>query len=163
MQACVKLAEVFTLHKLVMVYGGGNIGLMGILADEMLKRGGEVVGVIPQKLMDRELAHANLTQLHIVAGMHERKALMAKLSDAFVVLPGGIGTMDEFFEIFTWFQLGYHHKPMALLNVSGFYDKLIGFLEHIIIQGYFQNDLYKELIVEEHPGDLVKRLLNHRK
>jgi uncharacterized protein (TIGR00730 family) len=162
-QACVKLAEVFTLQRLTMVYGGGNIGLMGILADEMLKRGGAVVGVIPQKLVDSELAHANLTQLHIVAGMHERKALMAKLSDAFIILPGGIGTMDEFFEIFTWFQLGYHHKPMALLNVRGFYDKLIGFLEHIILQGYFQIDLYKELIIEEHPGDLVKRILNHRK
>lgn len=162
-RTCVKLAEVFVLQQLTMVYGGGNIGLMGILADEMLMRGGEVVGVIPQKLVESELAHANLTQLHIVTGMHERKALMAKLSDAFIVLPGGIGTMDEFFEIFTWFQLGYHHKPVALLNVRGFYDKLIGFLEHIVLQGYFQKDLYKELIVEEHPGDLVKRILNHHK
>jgi uncharacterized protein (TIGR00730 family) len=162
-RACVKLAESLTLHRLALVYGGGNIGLMGILADEMLKRSSEVIGVIPQKLVDIELAHANLTQLHIVTGMHERKALMVKLSDAFIVLPGGLGTMDEFFEVFTWFQLGYHHKPLALLNVRGFYDKLIRFLEHMILQGYFQKDLYEKLIVEEHPEDLVNRILNHNK
>lgn len=151
------------MHKLALVYGGGNIGLMGLLADEMLKRGGEVIGVIPQKLVDIEVAHYNLTHLHIVSGMHERKALMAKLSDAFIVMPGGIGTMDEFFEMYTWLQLGYHHKPVALLNIKGFYNMLIGFLEHMVQQGYFQRYRYEQLIIEEHPADLVDRILNHDK
>jgi len=158
-QTCIDLAGIFQTHRIAMVYGGGNIGLMGILADEMLRLGGEVIGVIPKKLVDIELAHNGLTHLHIVPGMHERKALMASLSDAFIVLPGGIGTMEEFFEMYTWLQLGYHDKPLALLNINGFYNMLIGFLDHIVQQGFFQRSRFEQLIIDDHPADLVNRII----
>jgi uncharacterized protein (TIGR00730 family) len=156
---CAELVLNFRINGISLVYGGGNVGLMGILADEMLKQGGEVIGVIPQKLVDIEVAHHGLTHLHIVKDMHERKALIAKLSDAFIVLPGGIGTMEEFFEMYTWLQLGYHKKPVALLNLNGFYNMLIGFLEHIVQQGFFQKDSLAQLIIEDHPKDLVDRII----
>ena len=139
-QGCINLAGELCASKTALVYGGGNVGLMGILADEMLRLGGMVVGVIPQKLVDIEVAHNGLTRLHIVPGMHERKALMAQLSDAFIVMPGGIGTMEEFFEMYTWLQLGYHEKPVALLNINGFYNQLIGFLKHMVDQGFMKKN-----------------------
>ena len=159
-QACLDLAGSFHAHRIVLVYGGGNIGLMGILADELLRLGGEVTGVIPKKLVDIEVAHKGLTHLHIVTGMHERKALMANLSDAFIVLPGGIGTMEEFFEMYTWLQLGYHSKPLALLNINGFYNMLIDFLDHTVQQGFFQRCRFEQLIVDDSPADLVNRIIN---
>jgi uncharacterized protein (TIGR00730 family) len=158
-QHCIHLAGVLHTNKIALVYGGGNIGLMGILADEMLRLGGEVIGVIPQKLVDIEVVHNGLTQLNIVAGMHERKALMAKLSDAFVVLPGGIGTMEEFFEMYTWLQLGYHKKPVAILNINGFYDMLIGFLNHLVQQGFVNRKQLEKLIIQERPIDLIDKIL----
>jgi len=115
-----------------LVYGGGNAGLMGIVADATLKAGGTVVGVIPQALVDRELAKRDCTELHIVSNMHERKRLMAERADAFLALPGGIGTMEEFFEVWTWRQLGYHDKPIGLLNAGGFYDSLVSFLKSTV-------------------------------
>jgi uncharacterized protein (TIGR00730 family) len=118
------------------VYGGGHVGLMGTLADAALAAGGEVVGVIPQKLVERELAHATLTKLHVVTTMHERKALMASLSDGFVALPGGLGTLEEFFEVWTWAQLGYHDKPLGLLDVDGYFAPLLAFLEHAVEQRF---------------------------
>jgi uncharacterized protein (TIGR00730 family) len=132
---------------------------MGILADEMLRLGGEVTGVIPQKLVDIEVVHKGLTHLHIVPGMHERKALMTRLSDAFLILPGGIGTMDEFFEIFTWLQLGYHQKPVALLNANGFYNNLIGLLENMVQQGFLKQDRYDQLIMGEKAEALMARII----
>jgi hypothetical protein len=159
-QACAVLAESLCSHRIGLVYGGGNIGLMGILADEMLSYGGEVIGVIPQKLVDIELAHDHLSLLHIVPGMHERKALIEELSDAFIVMPGGIGTMDEFFEMYTWLQLGYHTKPLAILNVSGFYDRLLSLLEHMVKQDFFQRDRLEQLIVDEDPANLVRRIVS---
>jgi uncharacterized protein (TIGR00730 family) len=132
---------------------------MGMLADEMLRLGGEVFGVIPQKLVDFEVAHSVLTRLHIVPGMHERKALMAKLSDAFVVMPGGIGTMEEFFEMFTWLQLGYHQKPVAILNINGFYNQLISFLKHMVDQGFMKRNHLDDLVIFDHPVGLVNKLL----
>jgi uncharacterized protein (TIGR00730 family) len=156
---CIDLAVVLRANKVGLVYGGGNVGLMGILADEMLRLGGDVIGVIPQKLVEIEVAHQGLTQLQIVPGMHERKALMAKLSDAFVVLPGGIGTMEEFFEMFTWLQLGYHYKPVAILNIGGFYDLLIRFLMQMVQQGFLKNEHFERLIVSEFPEDLIKKIL----
>ena len=158
-KACEVLAGKLCAHHIGLVYGGGNIGLMGVLADEMLNRGGEVIGVIPQKLVDIELAHSGLSQLYIVPGMHERKAKMASLSDAFVVLPGGIGTMEEFFEMYTWLQLGYHHKPVAMLNVSGFYDNLIGLLNHMVKEGFFEQERFAQLIVHRDPIALVDQIL----
>jgi hypothetical protein len=118
------------------IYGGGHVGLMGTLADAALAAGGEVIGVIPQKLVERELAHATLTELHVVTTMHERKALMASLAEGFVALPGGLGTLEEFFEVWTWAQLGYHDKPLGLLDVDGYFAPLLAFLAHAAEQRF---------------------------
>ena len=143
-----------------LVYGGGNIGLMGILADSCLQSGGTVTGVIPQKLVDIEVAHTSLTHLHIVKDMHTRKALMNELSDAFIVMPGGIGTLEEFFEVFTWLQLGYHHKPVGILNTAGFYERLIDFMNHLMQEGFMLREHFNRLIIEENPESLIRILLN---
>ncbi len=123
-----------------LVYGGGRGGLMGVMADAALAAGGRVVGVIPQSLMERELGHPGLAELHVVQTMHERKQLMAQRSDAFVALPGGIGTLEELFETWTWRQLGYHDKPLGLLNVEGYYDPLLAFVEHATTAGFLAAD-----------------------
>jgi uncharacterized protein (TIGR00730 family) len=128
-----------------LVYGGGNTGLMGILADATLTAGGTVVGVIPQALVERELAKPECTELHIVPNMHERKRLMAERADAFVALPGGIGTMEEFFEVWTWRQLGYHDKPVGLLNTCGYYDSLLEFLK-VTVRQDFMSDWQMDLM-----------------
>lgn len=141
-----------------LVYGGACVGVMGRVADAVLENGGEVVGVIPQGLMERDLAHQGLTQLHVVATMHERKAMMAELSDAFIALPGGIGTFEELFEILTWAQLGIHHKPCGLLNVAGYYDPLLVFLDHSVQEGFLAPEHRSLLLVENEPEALLKRL-----
>ena len=141
-----------------LVYGGGRAGLMGVVADAALEAGAAVVGVIPSSLMDRELGHVGLTELHVVDTMHQRKTLMAERSDAFLALPGGIGTFEELFEVWTWRQLGYHDKPVGLLNVAGYYDALLGFLRQSEAQGFMaaaQNEL---LQVDTDPIALVERL-----
>jgi uncharacterized protein (TIGR00730 family) len=130
-----------------LVYGGGKLGLMGVVADAVLAGGGEVFGVIPQALVDLEVAHEGLTELHLVANMHERKAKMTELTDAFVALPGGIGTFDELFEAWTWNALGYHAKPFALLNVAGFWDGLIAFLDTATMSGFMSPARRAQLIV----------------
>lgn len=143
---------------ITLIYGGGKIGLMGILADAALAAGGQVIGVIPQALLDREVGHLGLTDLRVVQGMAERKSLMGELSDAFIALPGGIGTLDELFEVWTWTQLGLHDKPCGLLNVAGYFDPLIHFLDQATEQGFlgpFQRDL---LSVEQAPEALLQRL-----
>lgn len=119
-----------------LVFGGGHVGLMGVVADGVLEHGGEVIGVIPQGLVDRELAHERCTTLHVTKSMHERKALMAELSDAFLALPGGFGTLDELFEILTWAQLGLHVKPVGLLDVAGFFSPLVSFLQRTVAEGF---------------------------
>lgn len=131
-----------------LTYGGGRVGLMGALADGALAAGGEVVGVIPDALAGEEIAHPGLTKLHVVGSMHARKALLEKLSDAFVALPGGIGTMDEFCEMLTWRQLGIHRKPVALLNHNGFYDKLIELFDDMVTQGFVPASTRAHLITE---------------
>ena len=141
-----------------LVYGGGRAGLMGSVADAALEAGAEVIGVIPKALMGRELGHLGLTELHVVDTMHERKRLMAERSDAFVALPGGIGTFEELFEVWTWLQLGYHDKPVGLLNASGYYDGLLAFLDHSVARGFVppaQRDL---LQVEADHDALLDRL-----
>ncbi len=125
----------FSVHQIELVYGGAAIGVMGTLADELINLGGKVTGVIPQHLMNKEVAHAGLTHLHVVKDMHERKQLMYKLSDAFLIFPGGMGTLDELFEIVTWRQLGLHSKPIALYNINGYFDHLLKFLDHTVAQG----------------------------
>jgi uncharacterized protein (TIGR00730 family) len=145
-EAARQLAGEMVKRNLSLVYGGGNIGLMGILADEVLRLGGEVTGVIPTALLEKEVGHVRLTRQHIVKDMHERKAMMAELSDGFIALPGGIGTLDELFEILTWAQLGFHCKPIGLLNVQGFHDGLIAYVRHLVHQGFLR---------EEHAGLLM--------
>ena len=158
-QDCLNLAGAFCAQHITMIYGGGNVGLMGVLADEILRLDGEVIGVIPEKLVEIEVAHSGLTKLHIVKGMHERKALMTSLADAFIILPGGIGTMEEFFEIYTWLQLGYHNKPIAICNINGFYDTLIAFLNHLAEQHFVKNSHIEKLIIENNSVDLIRQIL----
>jgi uncharacterized protein (TIGR00730 family) len=140
------------------VFGGGRIGLMGALADEALARGGEVIGVIPQHLMEREVAHQSLTELRVVATMHERKALMAELADAFVALPGGIGTLEELVEMLTWAQLGLHAKPVGIVNVAGYFDALLAFLQHAVAEGFLSPATRELLTVRSDPETLLDEL-----
>ena len=142
-----------------LVYGGGNVGLMGVVADAVLAGGGEVVGVIPHTLMEREIGHTSVTRLHVVDSMHERKALMADLSDAFVALPGGVGTFEELFEAITWTQLGLHRKPCGLLNVDGFYDGLLHFLDHAWAEGFIKPETRAIVSSDTDPEALLQRLL----
>jgi uncharacterized protein (TIGR00730 family) len=141
-----------------LVYGGGRAGLMGVVADAALASGATVVGVIPQSLMARELGHRGITELHVVQTMHERKTMMAERSDAFLALPGGIGTFEELFEVWSWRQLGYHDKPLGLLNVGGYYDALLGFLGHSKAQGFMTSAQTDLLEVDTDPMALLERL-----
>ena len=140
------------------VYGGGRVGLMGVVADAALDAGGSVVGVIPQALMDREVGHPGLTELHVVQTMHERKQMMAERADAFVALPGGIGTLEEMYEVWSWQQLGYHDKPVALLNVAGYYDALLEFMRVSHERGFVSTPQYNALMVDDDPARLLDRL-----
>lgn len=140
-----------------LVYGGGNVGLMGAIADEVLRQGGQVTGVIPQALMDKEVGHRGLTELHVVKNMHERKAMMAELSDGFIAMPGGIGTLEELFEVFTWAQLRFHDKPIGILNTDGYYDALLGFVSHMVQQGFVRVEQAKLLMAEAEPQALLAR------
>jgi len=141
-----------------LVYGGASVGLMGAIADAVLHAGGDVVGIIPKALEQKEVAHRGLPDLRIVGSMHERKALMAELSDGFVALPGGVGTLEELFEVWTWGQLGYHAKPCAIYNVGGFYTGLITFLDHTTAAGFMRPETRQMLIVEESQERLLSRL-----
>ncbi|HZW21672.1 TIGR00730 family Rossman fold protein [Noviherbaspirillum sp.] len=152
------LAKAMVEANIALVYGGGNVGLMGVIADEVMRLGGQATGVIPRALMDKEVGHHGLTQLHIVKDMHERKALMAELSDGFIAMPGGIGTLEELFEVFTWSQLGLHDKPIGLLNVNGYYDRLIGFLEHVVAERFLRQEQASLLIHDASACALVERL-----
>jgi uncharacterized protein (TIGR00730 family) len=151
-RAAAETGELLARRGLGLVYGGGHVGLMGVLADAVLRAGGEAVGVITQALQDREVAHTALTDLHVVRTMHERKARMAALSDAFLVLPGGIGTLEEFFEVWTWGQLGEHAKPVGLVNTAGYYDGLIRFLDAAVAERFLKPKHREMLIVRDAPA-----------
>ena len=140
------------------VYGGGNVGLMGVLADSVLRAKGEVVGVIPERLMTREIGHQGLTKLHIVHSMHERKALMADLSDAFIALPGGFGTLEEFCEVLTWAQLGLHAKPCGILNVLGYYTPLLAMFEHAVQEQFLKPENRRLVLARESASELLQAL-----
>jgi uncharacterized protein (TIGR00730 family) len=158
-QSARTLAAELAFRRIDVVYGGGNVGLMGVIADAALAAGGRVIGVIPHALVSRELAHQGLTELHVVDSMHERKALMARLADGFIALPGGFGTLEEFCEAVTWTQLGVHTKPCGLQNVSGFYDGLLTFLEHALTEDFLR-PTHREIVVSDaDPLALVDRLL----
>jgi uncharacterized protein (TIGR00730 family) len=141
-----------------LVYGGASIGLMGVLADTVARTGGDVIGVIPRALVDREIAHSGLADLRVVGSMHERKALMTELADAFVALPGGMGTLDELAEAVTWGQLGIHAKPCGLLDVEGYYTDFLAFLDHGAAEGFLRPEHRDALVVETDPEELLDRL-----
>ena len=143
-----------------LVYGGGHVGLMGVIADAVLAGGGEAIGVIPQALADREIAHAGLTKLHVVDSMHTRKAMMADLSDAFIAMPGGVGTFEEYFEAVTWTQLGVHRKPCGLLNAGAFYTPLVAFIDQAVSEGFIKPVHRGIIVCDADPGRLLDKLAN---
>ncbi len=149
-------------RRLGLVYGGGNVGLMGILADAALGAGAEVVGVIPRAMVERELAHQGLTELRVVGSMHERKALMAELADAFVALPGGLGTLDELFEVWTWAQLGLHARPIGLLDVEGFFQPLVAHLDRAVAEGFVRPQHRAMVMIEREAAPLLDRFAAYR-
>jgi uncharacterized protein (TIGR00730 family) len=157
-QATTQLARLLAAEGIGVVYGGGGVGLMGVLADAVLAEGGEIIGVIPRALVDREIAHRDVTDMRVVGSMHERKALMAELADAFIALPGGLGTLEELFEVYTWAQLGLHRKPCALLNVEGYYDGIAGFLANAVQERFLREEHREMLMVEREPRELIERL-----
>ncbi|NUQ62513.1 MAG: TIGR00730 family Rossman fold protein [Pirellulales bacterium] len=154
-QAAVHLGEELAGRGLRLIYGGGSIGLMTVIADRVLAEGGEVIGVIPQALVDKEVAHLGLTDLRIVGSMHERKALMADLADGFIALPGGMGTLEELCEILTWAQLGLHRKPCGLLDIAGYYDGLKRFFDHMVEERFLREEHRRLLLIAQDAGELL--------
>lgn len=161
-QAAAGVAAFLAGEGIGLVYGGGNVGMMGCIADAALKAGGQVIGVIPQSLMEKELGHGGVTELHVVRSMHERKQMMVDLSDRFIALPGGFGTLDELFETLTWLQLSFHAKPVGLLNVNGFFDGLLLFLDHMASQGFLKQEHRECLLVAEDPAELLAQMRRFR-
>ena len=157
--AAIALASELAARKIAVVYGGSNVGLMRILADTALELGGDVIGVIPQSLVSREVAHDRLSEIRVVASIHERKALMAELSDGFIALPGGFGTLDEFCEVLTWTQLGLQAKPAGLLNVEGYYDHLLRLFDHAVVEQFLKPAHRRIVIAEQSPAALIDRML----
>lgn len=156
------VGEMLAKRGIGVVYGGGRLGLMGAVADAALAAGGEVIGIIPEALVKGEVAHRGCTELHIVSGMHERKARFTELSDGFVTLPGGVGTMDELWEAISWAQIGYHEKPVGVLNVAGFYDGLIAFNAHMISTGFIRPQHAGIMIADENLETLLDRMAAYR-
>lgn len=155
------LAEEMLEREIGLVYGGASVGVMGELADRMLAAGGEVIGVIPRSLVEREIAHPDLSELKIVDSMHERKYLMAELADGFIALPGGLGTLDELFEALTWAQLGFHAKPCALVNTCGYYDHLSAFLDHAKAEEFVKGNPGEMLYIEAQPARILELFAQH--
>ena len=156
--AAVTLGGLLAKKKIGLIYGGGNVGLMGVIADAVLEAGGEVIGVIPHSLAQREIEHQGLTELHVVDSMHTRKAMMAELADAFIAMPGGVGTFEEFFEAVTWTQLGLHRKPCGLLNVSGFYTPLAAFIDQAVTEGFIKPVHRASIVVDDNAERLLDTL-----
>ena len=157
-EAAVTLGGLLAARNITLIYGGGNVGLMGVIANAVLEAGGQVIGVIPHSLAKREIEHRGLTQLHVVDSMHTRKAMMADLADVFVALPGGVGTFEEFFEAVTWTQLGLHRKPCGLLNVSAFYSPLAAFIDQSVSEGFIKPIHRSIIVVDDDPERLLDTL-----
>ncbi|MGI8911050.1 MAG: TIGR00730 family Rossman fold protein [Rubrobacteraceae bacterium] len=160
-EAARHLGQTLAEAGITLVYGGGNVGLMGVAADAALEAGGEVIGVIPEALMRREIGHPGLANLYVVGSMHERKAKMAELSDGFVALPGGTGTLEELFEILTWAQLGEHEKPCGLLDIAGYYGPLLAVFGHMVEKGFLKERHREMLLVEREPAALLERFARY--
>ncbi len=156
--AAARLGRVLAQSRITLVYGGGRVGLMGVLANAVLEAGGQTIGVMPQSLVEKEIAHTGLTELHVVNSMHERKALMANLADAFILLPGGFGSWDEFCEIITWAQLGIHRKPAGVLNVEGYYDTWFALWENAVEEGFVRPAHKRMIVVDDDPERLLTQL-----
>lgn len=159
-QAAEGLIEVMAAKSMSLLFGGGKVGMMGLLADNMLLRNGKAIGIIPQFLMDKEVGHTGLTELHIVETMHQRKQLMSDLSDGVIMLPGGFGTLEEFFEVLTWLQLGLHNKPIGILNVNGFYDYLLKQMDVMVEQQFLKPANRKLVITSADPIELISLMEN---
>lgn len=159
-ELAMQLITLFIQNNISLVYGGGNVGLMGVIADHMLKLNGKVIGVIPDFLVAKERAQQNLTELHVVTSLHARKELMWQLSDGFILLPGGAGSLDEFFEVFTWKQLELHNKPCGIFNMLNYYDFLIQFLDHAVAEGFLKSHHRKMIIIENTPQMLFKHFIS---
>jgi uncharacterized protein (TIGR00730 family) len=157
-----KLGALLAARGLTLVYGGGNVGMMGQIANSVLENGGAVTGVIPQAIADMEVAHTGLSDLRVVDSMHARKALMAELSDGFIAMPGGLGTLEEFVEVLTWAQLGFHEKPCGLLNTHGYYDRLLTFIDHVADQQFIQPAHRDLILVAEEPAALLEKFSGYR-
>ena len=160
-QSASQMGKLLADYGIELVYGGGRVGLMGTIADSVMANGGKVIGVIPEFLATKEIAHENLTELHIVQSMHERKAMMADLSDAYIAMPGGFGTLEELFEVLTWAQLGLHQKPIGLLNTNGFYQGLLDFFEHLVTAQFISDDLRNAVLYDKEPEPLLVQLMSH--
>ncbi|MBD2439841.1 TIGR00730 family Rossman fold protein [Nostoc sp. FACHB-110] len=158
LEAAHSLGSEMAQRGITLVYGGAKVGLMGAIADSLLAAGGKVIGVIPQALVDKEVAHTGLSDLRVVGSMHERKSLMASLADAFIALPGGLGTLEEFCEVVTWTQLGFHRKACGLLNIDGFYNRLISFLNHATKEQFIRSEHRNIVLVGETPVELIEKL-----
>ncbi|MBX7173302.1 MAG: TIGR00730 family Rossman fold protein [Pyrinomonadaceae bacterium] len=161
-EAAKELGRNLVEQNIRLVYGGGNVGLMGIIADEVMKNGGEVVGIIPESLDKKEVAHRGISELRVVNSMHERKALMAEFADGFIAMPGGIGTFEEFFEILTWAQLGFHHKPCGLLNVANYYDGLLSLCENAVNEGFLRKQHSELILVDSDSTKLLEKMQNYK-
>ena len=157
-EAARSLAKILATKGITLVYGGASVGVMGQLADAALEAGGKVIGVMPQELVNREVCHLHLSELIIVGSMHERKAKMAELSDGFIALPGGLGTLEELFEVLTWAQLRFHAKPCGLLNTNGYYDQLISFLDHSVDEKFIKPTHRQMIVLGDEPNALLKAL-----
>ena len=160
-EATERLGRLFVQRAYTLVYGGGSVGLMGVLADTVLAGGGEVIGVIPQRLATKELLHTGVATMHVVASMHDRKARMEELADAFIALPGGFGTFEETLEMITWAQLGIHRKPVGLLNVAGYFAPLVQQVEHAIAEGFIKPKHRQLIVMAEEPESLLELLAEH--
>lgn len=160
-EAARSLGTTLANRDITLIYGGGHVGLMGVVSDATLEAGGEVIGVMPKSLVEREIAHTGLTKLHVVGSMHERKALMSEQADGFIALPGGNGTLEEFFEVLTWAQLGEHRKPCGLLNVAGYYDPLLDVFDHMVARGFLSEKHRDMVLVEQDPEQLLQKFLHY--
>jgi len=161
-EGAIALGKELVKRGITLVYGGGSVGLMGVIATTVMKEGGKAIGIIPQFLEEREVSHISLTELHVVNSMHERKAKMADLADAFIAMPGGPGTLEELVEIYTWAQLGLHQKPIGLLNINNYYDPLISFFDHMVEQHFLKENHRKIMsIVETDPARLLDKLMEY--
>ncbi|WP_026673417.1 LOG family protein [Alkalihalobacterium bogoriense] len=161
MEQARRLGEVLVENNINLVYGGATVGCMGAVADAVMANGGKVIGVIPEKLRNVEIAHEQLTELHVVKTMHERKALIADYADGFIAMPGGTGTLEEWFEVFTWAQLGYHEKPCAFFNVNEYYSPILSLFDHMIEQGFVKADYKKLIVIDKEPSQLVSKLQHY--